>query len=459
MKDDERTRNHPPPHGDEQRRNVPRRVVVKFRDDINLPYRDDIGDHIDRLRPARWETLKQKFPGITLNRLFTSLDPAQIREMVERAAGTDPGYLPLNLLGYYAMDCPPGVDAETLAKTISSWPEVETAYVEGGQTPPPTVAPDDDPRSHDQGYLNSAPIGIDARYAWQFAGGDGEGIRFVDVEQGWTLDHQDLAGAGITLISGLSLAYFGHGTAVLGVVAAIDNSVGCVGITPRVKALVVSQHRTANNFNTAEAILSGVHALSFGDVLLLEAQTVAAGHSFLPVEVERAVFDTIRLATALGVVVVEAAGNGAEDLDAYTNSGGEHVLSRAGTEFQDSGAVMVGSARSVSRRRLADSNFGSRIDCYAWGQNINTTGDGNAGTSTTIYTAGFGGTSGASAIVAGAAIAAQGIRARLGQRFSPPQLRAVLSDPASGTPSATPPADRIGIMPNLKAIIDNVHPQ
>jgi len=33
-------------------------------------------------------------------------------------------------------------------------------------------------------------------------------------------------------------------------------------------------------------------------------------------------------------------------------------------------------------------------------------------------------------------------------------LRALLSDPATGTPSQTPATDRIGVMPNLRAIID-----
>ena len=127
----------------------------------------------------------------------------------------------------------------------------------------------------------------------------------------------------------------------------------------------------------------------------------------------------------------------------------------------DSGAIMVGAASStVPHVRISPpiwtwgSNYGSRIDCYAWGENVNTCSSNDAG-STTAYTATFGGTSGASPIVTGAALAVQGIaEANLHYRFSPYQMRALLSNPATGTASNNPAADRIGVMPNLRAIIE-----
>jgi serine protease len=65
---------------------------------------------------------------------------------------------------------------------------------------------------------------------------------------------------------------------------------------------------------------------------------------------------------------------------------------------------------------------------------------------------GFGGTSGASAIVAGAAVVTQGIARARGQNLTPAQMRTLLSDAAFNTLSANPAADRIGVMPNLKGI-------
>lgn len=444
------------------------RVVVKFREHVRLPYEDGVESLVDEMEIGPWAKLAQAFPGITLLRLFREPDANALRALQARAVELDPTYRPVPLDHYFAIEVPTGADPRDLVKAFEAWHSVETAYVEGGPTPPPVVNPADDCRSANQGYLAAAPDGINARYAWPqagglgFTGGDGAGIEFVDLEQGWTLNHEDLAAAGITLISGVNQDYFGHGTAVLGEVAAVDNALGDVGISPAVGARVVSQYRTATTYSTADAIYSAIANMDFGDVLLLEAQTTHTGAtSYVPVEVEDAVYDVIRLGTALGIVIVEAAGNGSTDLDTFKASTGAQILNRGTPAFRDSGAIMVGAGSSTSphARILGTygSNFGSRIDCYAWGENIDTTGDGFMGTLTTQYTASFDGTSGASPIVAGAAIALQGIaQAQLGYRFSAGQIRAMLADTARGTCSDTPATDRIGVMPNLREIIDHV---
>jgi serine protease len=440
------------------RRDHRARVVVKFRDDVQLPYEDDIEDEVEAADVIAWRDLAAAFPGIRLRRLFDEIPSAAIAAMVEEATARDDSYRPPNMLTYFVVTCPPQVDADEVAARLRGQRTVQEAYVEGGPTPPPTVNAVDDPRSVNQRYLDPAPDGIDAEYAWTMPGGDGAGIGFVDLEQGWTLGHEDLAAAGITVISGTSTAYHGHGTAVLGEVVAVDNAVGCVGIAPRATARVVSQYQPTG-YNTAQAIVSAIGVMSFGDVLLLEAQTTVAGVTgYLPVEVEPAVFDAIRLASALGIVVVEAGGNGSNDLDSYVTSGGVQVLNRGAVGFRDSGAIMVGAASAATPHTpLWFTNHGSRIDCYAWGEQIDTTGDGWTGTSTTAYTTSFGGTSGASPIVTGAAILLQSVAAAThGFRFSPRQVRAMLADPATGTPSAAPATDGIGVMPNLRAIIDTV---
>jgi hypothetical protein len=106
-----------------------------------------------------------------------------------------------------------------------------------------------------------------------------------------------------------------------------------------------------------------------GDVLLLEAQTTyPPGTQYLPVEVEQVVYDAIRAATDAGIIVVEAGANGSVDLDKFQDMNGREVLNRSSRDFRDSGAIMVAAAGSRSPHgRLSFSNFGSRIDCYAWG--------------------------------------------------------------------------------------------
>ncbi len=143
---------------------------------------------------------------------------------------------------------------------------------------------------------------------------------------------------------------------------------------------------------------------------------------WVPAEVDPLVFDLIKAATSMGITVVEPAGNnckkpdtphkGGSNLDAFTNSAGKFVLNRATPDFKDCGAIMVASATSaVPHQRMWFANYGSRVDCYAWGENIATCGGfgfttiGN--TPQNSYMLNFGGASGATAIVAGAAVLLQ----------------------------------------------------
>jgi hypothetical protein len=118
---------------------------------------------------------------------------------------------------------------------------------------------------------------------------------------------------------------------------------------------------------------------------------------------------------------------------------------------------MVGAAISeVPHDRWYWSNYGSRIDCYAWGENIVTTGYGDLYRGTddnSAYTNTFGGTSGAAAIIAGTALIVQGKRQATTGRLSPAQMRDVLSNPAAGTAQGGNVAGHIGVMPDLSLIV------
>lgn len=116
---------------------------------------------------------------------------------------------------------------------------------------------------------------------------------------------------------------------------------------------------------------------------------------------------------------------------------------------------MVGAASSgAPHGRLGFSNFGSRIDCFAWGEHIDTSGDGAEGRDKHEYTTDFGGTSGASPIVTGCAVLLQSLRRSNGQSpFTPAEIRALLADSALNTSSANPGFDLIGVMPDLQSIV------
>lgn len=437
--------------------NYKRRVVVKFQSKSPASLSTDLSNFA-KAAGGDWNELTTKFPGIKLDLYFSTLDESTIRALTQRSANTAQQTAMANFDLYYAIECPDEVEPEELARSVSAWPNVEVAYVEGGPVPPP-LTPSDDPRNINQNYLDAAPSGIDARWAWENS--NGSGIGFVDLERGWTLDHDDLSAANISVISGVNQDFHGHGTAVLGEVVAVDNTLGGIGIAPGATARVVSQWRNTATYNTAEAILSAAATMNAGDVLLLEAQTsYPTASGYVPVEVEPAVFDAIQFATSQGIVVVEAGANGSVDLDAFQDVSGKQILNRNSPDFKDSGAIMVGAASSTApHQRLSFSNFGSRIDCFAWGQGIDTCGDGWTGTATNLYTTGFGGTSGASPIIVGAALLLQSWRVNQNNnRYTPNELRELLSDAARNTQSEDPASDRIGVMPNLRELMGGQGP-
>ncbi|MEO1139015.1 MAG: S8 family peptidase [Pseudomonadota bacterium] len=433
------------------------KIIIRLHDSIQVqdPERTVKLIQSDGLGP--WSKLVEAFPGLRIRPRWKAVKAGQVRELIEKATQMDSTYRPGPILQYFEVICPNDTKPREVLKTLLGWSMIVDAFVAPEpQTPP--VTPADDPRWGNQGYLDPAPEGIDAEFAWTIAGGDGAGQNFVDIEWGWTLNHEDLIAHGATLLSGLNNGFEGHGTAVLGEVAAVDNTIGCVGITPELASVnVIGQWRTATDFDIADAILDACGRMGFGDVLLLEAHTNYNGFTLIPVEAFTDTFEMIRLATALGIIVVEAGGNGGEDLDLVTNPGGENFFDPTDAAFRDSGAIIVGAASAAApHTRLGFSSHGARVDCYGWGEGIDTTGDGWNGTSTTAYTGSFGGTSGASPIVTGAALSVQGmVEAASGTRLSPAQMRAVLTNPATGTASADPATDRIGVMPNLRAIIED----
>jgi hypothetical protein len=206
-------------------------------------------------------------------------------------------------------------------KKLKDMPGIEKAYKE--YTPSlPAIDPTDDVYATDQDYLEAAPIGVDAVWAWTQSECEGAGVGFVDCEWGWVVGHEDLSAASPSVIhndncygSGGSFGsdWYYHGTAVLGEVVGTDNTTGIVGIAPSVDYVKMSSFYDAvtdDHADTAESIVVAIDEMNAGDVMLLEIQK-----DYKPTEIDEADFDTIRLAVANGIVVVEAAGNGAYDLD------------------------------------------------------------------------------------------------------------------------------------------------
>lgn len=488
------------------------RVIVKFHDDVVLPYEDNVQQRFESSDIGPWGELVAKFPHIVFNRLF-SLDSGRIRDLVEQADRTDPSYDPPNLLKFFVVDYPPEVDPWELTQALSTWDTVETAYVD-----PPARSPQScilDPRPPDSskqctidgrtvlqgGHLSPAPTGVDALYAWGFSGGGGQDQCLIDLELGWVLNHEALTDAGNNprasllrpdLFQQYSLER-DHGTKVLGVIhprhegcgGASTDPCDCRGIAPCTAVDVVSYFVNDGSHNTpvrrqnrANALLIAIDHLSFGDVLLIEAETRCFPHpdespelcQGRPIEIHLADFEMIRLATALGIIVVETAGNSGGDLASLRENGRKTgklgILDPSSSNFRDSGAIMVGAATAATpHNKVVDKegdltgNYGDRIDCYAWGECVYTSCSNKLGPPTTNqYTSYFDGTSSAAAIIAGVVLVVQGLAQKnLNYRYNPSKLREILRDENNGTKSANGKVvDQIGVMPDLRKIINHV---
>ncbi|MGN7895953.1 S8 family peptidase [Bacillus sp. 22475] len=444
-----------------------KQLILKFKNEANLPYQDGIEKFIkEEKQDPELIGILAEYPNVTINRLFNSLNPKEIKNLGKEIKDSD--HISSNLLNYYIVETQDDIDVQALLTKIEKSSLVETAYLQEEEAPPAerlpnlSVNPYDEPRLTRQGYLEPAPLGINAPYAWSIKGGDGKGTTFVDMEYGWLFSHEDLVNQKIELISGQNKSeHHDHGTSVLGIVSAEDNNIGGIGIAPKAKVKVVSQIRDNGNYNTADAILSAVNNMQAGDILLLEAQATYDGYgdkNYFPVEVKPDIFDAISMGTNKGIIIIEAGANGGNDLDQFRDRNGKQVLNRNSPDFKDSGAIMVGAASArVPHKRSYFSNYGSRVDVYGWGNAVDTTDAKPSEFITNLYTSSFAGTSSASPIIAGAAASIQGIaKNNQGRVYTPRQLRDILSDSSTGTKSNDPTSDKIGVLPDLKAILSKL---
>ncbi len=311
---------------------------------------------------------------------------------------------------------------------------------------------------HHQEYLGPAPAGIAASSVWRTV--QGQGVWFADIEGGWNAKHEDLPGARITHVVGRPIAdpsWRAHGTAVLGEVVGQDNGKGVIGIAPEVERVFTA---SIGGTTVADALDEAAARLRAGDVLLIELQGTGPRGRYVPVEYWDDNFEVIRAAVDRGIVVIEAAGNGNENLD--------HTVykHKFDPRTRDSGAILVGAGGPprpgfTDRARLDFSNYGARVDVQGWGRKVTTLEYGDLqrckGSDRAYtdrhYTGEFSGTSSASPIVAGAAVLIESFaRAKLGHVVTPEELRAVLR--ATGSPQTGNVREHIGPRPDLVQALD-----
>jgi serine protease len=451
------------------------RIHVKFRQDTLVRLRGErfvsLGD--DDL--AGLAVVLDRYPEVIPSRLFDARSEAELERekvRVERLSGREQGDKNL----YFRLSFPekPLDEVGALIDALNALDVVELAYPEPAEElDPSNGTPDYRPF---QGYRAAAPGGINADAARTVAGGRGEHVQIIDIERWFNPDHEDLPAVTI-YANGDPLAAFSapfdHGTAVLGELFGLDNGSGVLGLADQAAPAFVSRAGGTNN-----AIDVAAANAEAGDVILLEVQLAGANGGCssvsqvgcVAVEFVQANYDAIVTATSLGINVVQAAGNGSQDLDsaAYNATFGSRP---------DSGSIIVGAGAAdpgagvatgtdtpgdctptaPPRGRLDFSTFGSRVDLQGWGECVTSTGYGNlqgSADSDDAYTGRFGGTSSASPIVTAAVGIVSSIAQAQGTPLTPAEIRALLV--ATGTPqdtSAAALAGNIGPLPDLAAAL------
>lgn len=422
--------------------------------------------------------------GLKLKQLFET-DPSQFASN----SGATTGMVP-HLSVFFGIEAP-DERLDDLAEQLRQMDVIEAAYVKPALQPacielplpqqeePPQQTPDFTPR---QGYLNPAPEGVDANYAWTRPGGSGARVQIIDLEHAWRFTHEDLLQNQGGLISGTQTSNLdnrNHGTAVLGEFSGDRNNFGVTGISPDANVRALS----FEGRNSASVIQQAADNLRPGDILLIEAHRPGPRFNYQDRKDQRGYiavewwwddFAAIRYAINRGIVVVEAAGNGGENLDdsLYDNRPGSFPLNWCNPFRRgncDSGAIVVGAGApppgthgrdyGPDRSRLEFSNWGEVVDAQGWGREVTSTGYGDLQGGTNEdrwYTDQFAGTSSASPIVVGALACVQGVLGAYGRiRLSPARTRSLLRTTGSPQQDAPdrPRTQRIGNRPNLRQLI------
>jgi hypothetical protein len=366
-----------------------------------------------------------------------------------------------DLSQWFRLRVKPGQNIARVIDELNAMSIVETAYAAPLAVPLPAS-----PNYESNQYykLPAAQNGIDSEYARTQPGGNGAGVRVLDIEYSWNTNHEDLSklrAAGARINNGTPSDPFNdnnHGTAVMGQLVADNNGIGVTGLVDGARAHVTNAMNTERGYDPANAILTAANALSAGDVILIEQQAAgpSACNGYVPVEWIASVHAAIVTATNKGIHVVQAGGNGNMNLDNTACFGSPFPGGRA-----DSGSIIVGaggprsnawcSDGTAERAKQSFSTYGSRVNVQAWGRCVTTTGYGNLynGGANAYYTKVFSGTSSASPIVASAVVALSGIAKQRGITLTPRQMRDLLRT----TGTAQTGGGNIGPLPNLRAAI------
>lgn len=393
----------------------------------------------------------------------TRVEPSFRASVTEAAAGDtvlnrDPTVPPLD--SFVTLYFPPEADLAAVAQELNQLPEVERAVPVPRAIPPEAVplegTPLDEPLvgTGDQVVANSSN-GLEnqwylfrcrANQAWGLSTGDE--VVIADIDWGYRTTHQDLAprldlSHAFNSFDGSTNVSHGdstsHGTAVLGIAGGADNDRGMAGFAPMATLWPIQANSGSGPPLTGNPWANAIEWVRLADsggrrkVIILEVQTGTFGNYEMVPSVNAA----IQRAIASGVVVCVAAGNGNRDAD----------RDDLGNPIPETGSILVGATAYDPEQnpRAWFSNFGARISLAAPGDSDHDVTCSIAADN--AYQNAFGGTSGATPKVAGAAALMLSVNPQL----SHAEVREILR--ATGFPVVSEPGKPIGHLLDTEAAV------
>lgn len=318
--------------------------------------------------------------------------------------------------------------------------------------PPSDIAPTTPNYESFQTYLDVNP-GVNMYYAWGL-GLTGTGIRIRDVEYGFNKNHEELVdrnafiAPGMNISSSATPSYTEHGTSVFGIMYADKGSYGISGMAYGATEMLLFPEWQQTGYNRVNAVSQSISSSVAGDVIVYEMQAYGQSGNYVPAEFDNVVWDLTRAATDAGIIIVEAAANGNQNLDSsYYDS----YMGRG-----NSGAIIVGAGTdNLMHNRMSYGTYGSRVDVQGWATNVRACGNGDlimiGGDFNQGYT-NFSGTSSATPIVASCVVVLQSYYHSLtGAYMTPQQMRSLLQ--STGIPQGTGVVGNIGPLPDMQAAI------
>ncbi|MFA4973430.1 MAG: S8 family serine peptidase [bacterium] len=438
--------------------------------------------HLEEGLGARLSSTKELFstkgqpdPLISIEGLINSYSTVSLRQSVnvdadrldalkaklERVSG---GQL-ADFNSIFKIDAPDTADAVLVYRELKDKDGVRLLYP--AQKTSPTGIIDVPDLTVHQGYLypEATHGGLNPQAAWS-AGITGAGVRVIDVEGGWNHQHEDLnihestAPCPITSTDPECHEAIAHGTSVAGILGSLHNGHGTDGFAPDADFHLNGIYSTAVVDDAIMNYLDGDDTdgeMYPGDIMMIEVQMRGAigdemvscdadPHGCIPTTTSPSNYAAVEYAIAAGITVIEGAGNGYVDLD---DSATYNPSPWINLSIQDVGSIVGGASQGAGKVLHPYSNWGSRVDVFAWGNGVATAGypyTGNpyvwSGTTSPVppntetnayYTDMFGGTSAAAAMIAGSAVLVQSYAKQelvnVATRFIMPlKMREILAD-------------------------------